>query len=59
MSKIVVLVGSIRKNGDTDLLTRVFIDGARKNNDVEVVFVADYKVYPYIGCNTCFYKGES
>lgn len=54
MSKIVVLVGSVRKNGNTDLLTRAFVDGARKNNDVEVVSVADYRVNPCIGCNTCF-----
>lgn len=54
MSKIVVLVGSVRKNGNTDLLARAFVDGARKNNDVEVVSVADYKVNPCIGCNTCF-----
>lgn len=46
MSKIVVLVGSVRKNGNTDLLTRAFVDGARKNNDVEVVSVADYRVNP-------------
>lgn len=54
MSKIVVLVGSVRKNGNTDLLARAFVDGARKNNDVEVVSVADYRVNPCIGCNTCF-----
>lgn len=54
MSKIVVLVGSVRKNGNTDLLARAFVDGARKNNDVEIVSVADYKVNPCIGCNTCF-----
>lgn len=54
MSKIVVLVGSVRKNGNTDLLARAFAEGARKKNDVEVISVADYKVNPCIGCNTCF-----
>lgn len=54
MSKIVVLVGSVRKNGNTDLLARAFVDGARKNNDVEVVSVADYRVNPCLGCNACF-----
>lgn len=58
MSKIVVLVGSVRKNGNTDLLARAFVDGARKNNDVEVVSVADYKVHPCIGCNTCFTRNN-
>lgn len=54
MGRIVVLVGSVRKNGNTDLLARAFVDGAKKNNDVEVVSVADYKVNPCIGCNSCF-----
>lgn len=54
MSRIVVFVGSVRKNGNTDLLARAFVDGAKKNNDVEVVSVADYKINPCIGCNSCF-----
>jgi multimeric flavodoxin WrbA len=43
MSKIVVLVGSMRKGGNTDLLAQAFTEGASKNNDVEIVSVADYK----------------
>lgn len=54
MSKIVVLAGSPRKNGNTDLLVKAFVDGAGIKNDVEVVSVADYKVNPCIGCNSCF-----
>lgn len=54
MSKIVVLIGSTRKNGNTDLLARAFIDGARIHNEVEVISVADYEVNPCIGCNSCF-----
>lgn len=50
MSKIVVLVGSMRRGGNTDLLAQAFIKGASKNNDVEIVSVADYKVNPCIGC---------
>lgn len=49
MSKIVVLAGSMRKGGNTDLLAQAFIEGASKNNDVELVSVADYKVNPCIG----------
>ena len=30
MSKVVVLVGSVRKNGNTDLLTQAFVEGAEK-----------------------------
>lgn len=54
MSRIVVLAGSMRKGGNTDLLAQAFADGASKNNIVEIVSVADYKVNPCIGCNTCF-----
>ncbi len=46
MSNVVVLVGSMRKGGNTDLLAQAFIEGASKNNDVEVVSVADYKINP-------------
>lgn len=54
MSRIVVLVGSMRKGGNTDLLAHAFAEGAGKNNTVEIVSVADYKVNPCIGCNSCF-----
>ncbi len=54
MSKIVILVGSMRKNGNTHLLAKAFADGASKNNIVELISVADYKVNPCIGCNSCF-----
>ena len=54
MSNIVVLSGSVRRGGNTELLVQAFVDGANKNNSVEVISVADYKVNPCIGCNTCF-----
>lgn len=54
MSRIVVLVGSMRKGGNTNLLAQVFAEGAGKNNTVEMISVADYKVNPCIGCNSCF-----
>lgn len=54
VSNIVVLSGSVRKGGNTELLVQAFVDGAKKNNGVEVISVADYKVNPCIGCNTCF-----
>ena len=54
MSNIVILVGSMRKNGNTDLLAQAFAEGARGNNSVDIVSVADYKVNPCIGCNSCF-----
>ena len=54
MSRIVVFVGSMRKGGNTDLLAQAFAEGASINNTVEIVSVADYKVNPCIGCNSCF-----
>ena len=54
MGKIAVLSGSMRKGGNTDLLVEAFKKGAAKNNEVEVISVADYKVNPCIGCNSCF-----
>ncbi len=54
MGRIVILVGSMRKGGNTDLLARAFAEGASKNNIVEMVSVADYRVNPCIGCNSCF-----
>ena len=54
MSKIIVFVGSVRKNGNTELLAKAFADGAKEQNEVEIISVADYKVHPCIGCNRCF-----
>lgn len=54
MSHIVVLSGSPRKGGNTDLLVRAFVEGAEKRHQVTVVSVADYKVAPCTGCNQCF-----
>lgn len=54
MSNIVILAGSMRKGGNTDLLAQVFAEGARENNSVEIIFVVDYKVNPCIGGNSCF-----
>jgi multimeric flavodoxin WrbA len=56
MSNIVILVGSMRKNGNTARLVQSFADGAVQNNNVEIVYVADYNVNPCIGCNSCFVR---
>lgn len=54
MSRIVILMGSPRKNGNTELFVNAFADGAKENNQVEVVRVSDYKVSPCRGCNACY-----
>lgn len=54
MSNIIIFIGSMRKNGNTARLTQSFAEGAARNNNVEIVSVADCKVNPCIGCNSCF-----
>lgn len=54
MSKIVVLMGSPRKNGNTDKLANSFIKGAeRANHQVTKFSVSETKVNGCIGCNYC------
>ena len=53
MSRIVILVGSVRKGGNTELLADAFAKGASLHNEVKVVSVADYRIHPCTGCNRC------
>lgn len=54
MGNILILTGSPRKGGNTDMLAKAFCDGASINNNVEIISVADYRVNPCMGCNYCF-----
>lgn len=51
---ILILSGSPRKGGNTELLVEAFFKGASQKHHVEVVSVHDYKVNPCLGCNACF-----
>ena len=51
---ILILSGSPRKGGNTELLVEAFVKGASQKHHVEVVSVHDYKVNPCMGCNACF-----
>ena len=51
---ILILSGSPRKRGNTELLADAFAKGATKHHHVEIVFVHDYDVNPCLGCNACF-----
>ena len=51
---ILILSGSPRKGGNTDLLVEAFVKGATQKHHVVVVSVRDYKVSPCMGCNACF-----
>ena len=55
---ILILAGSPRKGGNTELLVGAFVEGASQKHHVEVVSVHDYKVNPCMGCNACF-KNEA
>lgn len=59
LMNIVVLSGSMRKGGNTDILVNAFVKGAEKNNNIEVMSVADLKVNPCIGCNSCFEREDN
>lgn len=59
MAKVVVLMGSMRKGGNTDLLVKSFAEGAEKNNKVEIISVADVNVKGCTGCNYCFRNEEN
>lgn len=54
MSNIVILVGSVRRDGNTQTLAEAFAAGAGGRHQVEICSVADYAVRPCTGCNCCF-----
>lgn len=54
MGRIVVLVGSVRREGNTELLARAFAEGAGLRHEVELISVADYRIHPCTGCNRCY-----
>ena len=56
VSRILVLAGSPRKNGNTDRLAASFAKGAGEHNEVGIVSVVDLAVHPCTGCNTCFMR---
>lgn len=51
--KAVVLDGSPRRGGNTDMLVEAFVRGASEENDVAVFRVADMDIAPCIGCERC------
>jgi multimeric flavodoxin WrbA len=56
---ILILSGSPRKGGNTDLLVEAFVKGASQKHHAEVVSVHDYKVNPCMGCNACFVNKDN
>lgn len=58
MKKIVILQGSPRKGGNTDLLADEFARGAETSgHQVEKIYLADKNIHPCIACNACRRNG--
>lgn len=58
MKKILILSGSPRKNGNSDLLCDAFMRGAKEaGNEVEKIRVADKKIGYCMGCYYCQKSG--
>ncbi len=52
--KIIGLVGSYRKNGNTDTAVKKVLDGAKKQGaDVELLYLKDFEIKDCVGCEGC------
>lgn len=59
MRKIVIIKGSPRKGGNTDILADAFIEGIDRNKyEISIISAAGIKVGGCTGCNAC-YANES
>lgn len=59
MAKIAVLIGSPRRNGNTEILANAFIDGIDKQeNSVVVISVIGKMVNGCTGCDFCYRDGS-
>ena len=58
MSKIVILTGSPRPEGNTAALAKAFAEGAAQRHEVVTLPVAQMKIVPCRGCNSCFHNGN-
>ncbi len=60
MKKILVITGSARTNGNSDLMAEAFIKGASgAGHDIMKVNVGKKGIKGCIACNTCFSKGKA
>jgi len=60
MKNIVIITGSPRKNGNSGLLAKAFMEGAKEAGDNVFLFeTADKNLSPCIACETCFSKGQT
>jgi multimeric flavodoxin WrbA len=58
MKKVLILSGSPRKGGNSDILCDQFAKGAlEQGNEVEKIFIAEKKIAPCSGCYFCRKSG--
>ncbi len=56
--KVLILSGSPRKDGNSDILCNEFMKGALESgNEVEKVFIAEKKIAPCLACYACRKNG--
>lgn len=55
---ILVLSGSPRKGGNTDLLVDAFVRGVGERHQITVVPVRERNIHPCTGCNGCFVRED-
>jgi len=59
MGKVVVITGSPRKNGNSDLLAQAFIDAAeKKGHEIRRFDAGRMKIQGCHACNTCYKTGK-
>jgi multimeric flavodoxin WrbA len=60
MKNIVIITGSSRKNGNSELLAKSFKEGAEEAGHIVFLFeIASKKLSPCIACDTCFSKDRA
>ena len=60
MKNVLVITGSPRKDGNSDLLAKAFIEGAKEaGNEVALFEAGKMKINGCVACDTCFTKGSA
>lgn len=53
--KIIVICGSPRSEGNTEIMSEAFVDGAKdQGHEVEMIHLGNKAVAPCLGCEYCF-----
>lgn len=59
MKKVLIIAGSPRKDGNSDLLAQQFAKGAEEaGNNVEIIYIRDLNLGYCIGCWACLKTGH-